>query len=204
MVEQSTDERFGSREMWPSLEAMARERIQRFVQELLKEEVTALVGRAKSERRPVVGEGAPVYRNGHGKPRRLSMSGGTIKVRRPRVRGLEERFESRVLPLFARRRPPGRRRHAAAGLGADSDLLRLPAGTLEAPSYLESSRVALCGGPSPDRRRQALPEGLQRHGVDLAVADGRRTILPTARPSRAPAGGRHGCPMRRRSPSPRS
>jgi transposase-like protein len=31
------------------------------------------------------------------------MSSGTITLRRPRVRGLEERFESRVLPLFARR-----------------------------------------------------------------------------------------------------
>lgn len=28
---------------------------------------------------------------------------GTIEVRRPRVRGVEERFESRILPLFARR-----------------------------------------------------------------------------------------------------
>ena len=28
---------------------------------------------------------------------------GTITLRRPRVRGVEERFESRVLPLFARR-----------------------------------------------------------------------------------------------------
>ena len=31
------------------------------------------------------------------------MSCGTIEVRRLRVRGLEERFESRVLPLFKRR-----------------------------------------------------------------------------------------------------
>ena len=31
------------------------------------------------------------------------MSSGTIQVRRPRVRDLEERFESRVLPLFAKR-----------------------------------------------------------------------------------------------------
>ena len=31
------------------------------------------------------------------------MSSGTITVRRPSVRGLEERFESRVLPLFLRR-----------------------------------------------------------------------------------------------------
>ena len=29
------------------------------------------------------------------------MSSGTITLRRPRVRGVEERFESRVLPLFA-------------------------------------------------------------------------------------------------------
>ena len=36
-------------------------------------------------------------------PRRLAMSSGTVTLRRPRVRGLEERFESRVLPLFARR-----------------------------------------------------------------------------------------------------
>ena len=89
--------------MWESLEEMARGRIQQFVQELLEEEVTALVGRRKSERVPVVGEDPPVYRNGYGKPRRLAMSCGTIEVRRPRVRGLEERFESRVLPLFKRR-----------------------------------------------------------------------------------------------------
>jgi len=103
MVEESTEERFGSREIWESLEDLARERIQQFVQELLEEEVTALVGRAKSERRPLVSEAPAVYRNGHGKPRRLSMSCGTIEVRRPRVRGLEERFESSVLPLFKRR-----------------------------------------------------------------------------------------------------
>ena len=43
------------------------------------------------------------YRNGHGKPRRLSMMTGTIEVKRPRVRGLEQRFESRLLPLIVRR-----------------------------------------------------------------------------------------------------
>lgn len=102
MEEKSTKERFGSRTIWESLEAMARERIQGFVQCLLEEEVTALVGRRKSERREVV-DSPPVYRNGHGKPRKLAMMGGTIEVRRPRVRGLEERFESRILPLFRRR-----------------------------------------------------------------------------------------------------
>ena len=43
------------------------------------------------------------YRNGYGKPRKLSFTSGTIEVKRPRVRGLEERFESAILPLFARR-----------------------------------------------------------------------------------------------------
>jgi putative transposase len=100
----SSEERFGSREAWQELEAMVREEIQRFVQRLLEEEVTELVGRARSERRPVVGEqAAPVYRNGHGKLRRLALTSGTIEVRRPRLRGLDERFESRVLPLFKRR-----------------------------------------------------------------------------------------------------
>lgn len=102
MEEKSTKERFGSRTVWESLEAMARERIQEFVQVLLEEEVTALVGRRKSERRESV-DAPAVYRNGHGKPRRLSMMGGTVEVRRPRVRGLEERFESVILPLFRRR-----------------------------------------------------------------------------------------------------
>ena len=41
--------------------------------------------------------------NGYGKPRKLSFTSGTIEVKRPRVRGLEERFESAILPLFARR-----------------------------------------------------------------------------------------------------
>jgi putative transposase len=100
----SSEARFGSREIWVQLEAMAREQIQRFVQRLLEEEVTALVGRAKSERRAVVDEqSSPVYRNGHGQARRLALTSGTIEVRRPRLRGLEERFESKVLPLFKRR-----------------------------------------------------------------------------------------------------
>lgn len=45
----------------------------------------------------------PGYRNGYGKPRRLTLSCGTIQVRRPRVRDLEERLESRILPRFVRR-----------------------------------------------------------------------------------------------------
>ena len=88
--------------MWEGLEGVVREKAQEFIQQILEEEVTELLGREKSERKAAV-DAAPGYRNGYGKARRLSMSSGTITVRRPRVRGLEERFESRVLPLFARR-----------------------------------------------------------------------------------------------------
>jgi len=88
--------------MWESLEGLVREKAQELIQQILEEEVTELLGRQKSERRAAVDPSAG-YRNGYGKPRRLTMSSGTITVRRPRVRGLEERFESRVLPLFARR-----------------------------------------------------------------------------------------------------
>ena len=47
----------------------------------------------------------PAYRNGYGKGRRLTLGCGTVVVKRPRVRGLEKRFTSRVLPLFKRRTP---------------------------------------------------------------------------------------------------
>ena len=88
--------------IWESLEAFARTKIQQFIQSLLEEEVTALLGRARSERRAAV-DAVAGYRNGHGKERRLSMQGGTIRLRRPRVRGTQGRFESKILPLFARR-----------------------------------------------------------------------------------------------------
>ena len=88
--------------MWETLEGMVREKAQEFIQQIMEEEVTELLGREKSEGRSTV-DSAEGYRNGYGKPRRLAMSSGTITLRRPRVRGVEERFESRVLPLFARR-----------------------------------------------------------------------------------------------------
>jgi putative transposase len=84
------------------LEGWVRVQIQEFVQELLKQEVTELLGRARYQRRAPV-DGAQGYRNGYGKPRKLTLGIGTITIRHPRVRRLEERFESRILPLFARR-----------------------------------------------------------------------------------------------------
>ena len=70
------------------------------MQQMLVDEVTELLGRAKHQRRVVDMQG---YRNGYGKPRRLTMRSGAITVRRPRVRDLDERFASRLLPLFTRR-----------------------------------------------------------------------------------------------------
>ena len=64
--------------------------------------MTQVLGRTRYERRTSVDDNSG-SRNGHGKPRRLALMSGTIEVKRPRVRGLEERFESRILPLFMRR-----------------------------------------------------------------------------------------------------
>ena len=86
MSKKNIDHSVESRVCFKQLEEWVREQIQFYVQELLEDEVTQLLGRRKNERRREVA--APGgYRNGYG------------KERRPRVRDLEERFESRVLPL---------------------------------------------------------------------------------------------------------
>ena len=83
------------------LEEYARGKIREHLQDLLEQEVTEWLGRKKSERRVNPSEQLG-YRNGYGKPRRFAMSLGTMEIRRPRVRNLDERFESKVLPLFKR------------------------------------------------------------------------------------------------------
>ena len=85
-----------------TLEEWTRSQVQELMQSVLEEEVTHVLGRARYERQTPL-DAPSGYRNGHGKPRRLSFTSGTIEVKRPRVRGLEERFESAILPLFARR-----------------------------------------------------------------------------------------------------
>lgn len=84
------------------LEQWVRLKVQGLIQDLLEEEVEALLGRSRHQRRKAV-DAVPGYRNGYGKPRRISMQTGTVTVKRPRVRNLDERFESRILPLFKRR-----------------------------------------------------------------------------------------------------
>ena len=58
---------------WDELEEWTRGRIQEWMQQLLVEEVTEFLGRAKHQRRGADMQG---YRNGYGKPRRLTMRTG--------------------------------------------------------------------------------------------------------------------------------
>jgi putative transposase len=102
MKEKNIAEVPASSPTWETLEAFARQSMQQLLQRMLEEEVNGVLGRTRYERRGPVDAGVG-YRNGFGKPRRLSLSNGTITLRRPRVRGLSERFESRLLPAFKRR-----------------------------------------------------------------------------------------------------
>jgi transposase-like protein len=102
MGKQTTNVSQPSNVVWDNLEEWVRRKVQGFIQSLLEEEITELLGRQKSERSQAV-DSPSSYRNGHGKARRLTLGCGTVTVYRPRVRGLEQRFESRVLPMFARR-----------------------------------------------------------------------------------------------------
>lgn len=83
------------------LEEYARGKIREHLQDLLEQEMSEWLGREKSERKIHPLE-QPGYRNGYGKTRRFTMSLGTVEIRRPRVRSLDERFESRILPMFKR------------------------------------------------------------------------------------------------------
>ena len=92
-----------SRPTWPTLASLVRTRVRRGLQQVPEEEVDAVSGRHTGERR--TGDAASGYRNGFGNPRQLALPNGTITLQRPRVRGLEERFVRRILPLFQRRTP---------------------------------------------------------------------------------------------------
>ncbi len=101
----STEAVESSTACYDTLEQWARGQIQAQLQQLLEEEVTTFLGRVRHERRSTVTpvDPPPGSRNGYGKPRQFSMMNGTVTVRRPRVRDLADRFESKILPLFKRR-----------------------------------------------------------------------------------------------------
>ena len=71
MRKESTESRSESRPEWEQLEDWVRGQVQRLIQELLEEEVTAFLGRAKSALRSD-SDSDTGYRNGYGRARRLT------------------------------------------------------------------------------------------------------------------------------------
>lgn len=90
-----------SRVTYDMLEAVVREKMQGFIQDILEEEMAEFLGRDKSVRVRGI-DRMDRYRNGKGEPRRLALMGGTVSVKRPRLREMKG-FESKVLPLCKRR-----------------------------------------------------------------------------------------------------
>lgn len=84
MSEETSEPQSASTATWETLESFARSQVQRFVQALLEEEITALLGRTGSQRRAVVDAPAG-SRNGYGQPRRLAMQAGTITALLPEL-----------------------------------------------------------------------------------------------------------------------
>ena len=82
MEQKTTTQSSSSSQMWERLEEFVREQVQRFIQALLEEEVSALLGRPKSARRAPV-DGPSGLRNGYGKPRRLSLQRGPLPCAAP-------------------------------------------------------------------------------------------------------------------------
>src|SRR5262249_60010879 len=97
MKEKSTGQDTESRPMWETLEAFARQGIQRLLQQLLEEEMEQVLGRRRYERRDGI-DAAPGYRNGFGKPRRLGLRKRTVPRRRLQGRRVGGGREGRVAP----------------------------------------------------------------------------------------------------------
>ncbi len=71
------------------------------VQDVVEQEGVERLGRNKSEGKASE-VGQPGNRNGYGKPRRFTLSMGSVEVRGAGVRNVQERFSFQVLPLFKR------------------------------------------------------------------------------------------------------
>jgi transposase-like protein len=93
----------------PSLDELAREGARRLLVAALEAEgadYVARFGAARDERGH-----AEVVRNGHGRPRKVTLGAGTLEVRAPRVDdrrvvdGEKQTFRSRILPPYVRRSP---------------------------------------------------------------------------------------------------
>jgi putative transposase len=93
-----------------TLDELARAGAQRMLRVALEAEVSAYVG-GHREQRDADGT-ALVVRNGHARPRKVTVGSGTMEVRAPRVddrrvdeAGERQRFRSRILPPYMRRSP---------------------------------------------------------------------------------------------------
>jgi transposase-like protein len=92
-----------------SRDELAREGARRMLVAALEVEVADYVARS-GEARDARGH-AEVVRNGHGRPRKVTLGAGTIDVRAPRVDdrrvvdGEKQTFRSRILPPYVRRSP---------------------------------------------------------------------------------------------------
>ena len=89
MRKESTESRSESRPECEQLEDWLRSQVQRLIQELLEEEVTAFLGRAKSALRSD-SDNDTGYRNGYGRARRLTPEFGNDTAEAaasPRYRG---------------------------------------------------------------------------------------------------------------------
>jgi len=87
------------------LDLIAREGARQMLVAVLEAEVTEFLGRQRYERAEYEdpGGGRGGYRNGYGKPRRVTVGTGTVQLRAPRVRDTSAPFASQVLPAWQRR-----------------------------------------------------------------------------------------------------
>ena len=77
MSKRTTESMGKSSPEWDELEDWLRGSMQNLIQQVLEEEVTEFFGRAKSARRSEADSDSG-YRNGHGRSRKLTLSGGTM------------------------------------------------------------------------------------------------------------------------------
>ena len=154
--------------VWDELEEWTRGRIQEWMQQLLVEEVTEFLGRRKYQRRGAEMAG---YRNGYGKPRRLTMRSGTVTVRRPRVRDLDDTIrEPTVAAVHAAH--PGGERSAAGSVSAWLGERRLRVGTARV-----AGRAGAAVGEHGGTNERTLAGGIQRVA---AATHRRRDRVPVA------------------------
>ncbi len=186
-----------SRPTWTTRETFIREQVQTCLQRVLEEEVDDLLGRDHHARRSV--DTAVGHRNGFGKPRQVALMNGTITLRRPRVRGLDARFESRILvghrrgagtaalpPRLSAPLPEGVRTPRSR-LSAHARVLSVSERALAPSAYHQRRRIALCGGAAAHQCGEAPQEIRTRDRHHLAAAArGRKPLSQAQRAGAVP------------------